>query len=88
MAGSRKEYELLFQLKAALGGSFNSSFRAAMQATNQLQGSIRKVNSLQGKIGEFQRKTQAIEQNRSKLAELNATGYKKNCRKQRNRLKS
>lgn len=72
MAGSRKEYELLFQLKAALGGSFNSSFRAAMQATNQLQGSIRKVNSLQGKIGEFQRKTQAIEQNRSKLAELNA----------------
>lgn len=72
MAGSRKEYELLFQLKAALGGSFNSSFRAAIQATNQLQGSIQKVNSLQGKIAEFQRKDKAIKSNAEKLAELTA----------------
>lgn len=72
MAGSRKEYELLFQLKAALGGSFNSSFRAALQATNQLQGSIQKVNSLQGKIAAFQRKDRAIKSNAEKLAELTA----------------
>lgn len=72
MAGSRKEYELLFQLKAALGGSFNSSFRTAIQATNQLQGSIQKVNSLQGKIAAFQRKDRAIKSNAEKLAELTA----------------
>lgn len=72
MAGSRKEYELLFKLKAALGGNFNSTFQAALKNTKELQGTIQKVNSLQGKIGGYQKQTAAIAANKDKLAELTA----------------
>lgn len=71
MAG-RKEYELLFKLKASLGGNFESSFKNAINTTKQLQSSLSKINSLQGKIDGFQRLTQAITSNKEKLAELNA----------------
>lgn len=71
MAG-RKEYELLFKLKASLGGNFESSFKNAINTTKQLQNSLSKINSLQGKIDGFQRQTQAIASNKEKLAELNA----------------
>lgn len=72
MAGSRKEYELLFKLKAALGGNFNSTFQAALKNTKELQGTIQKVNSMQSKIGGYQKQTAAIAANKDKLAELNA----------------
>lgn len=71
MAG-RKEYELLFKLKASLGGNFESSFKNAINTTKQLQSSLSKINSLQGKIEGFQRQTKAIASNKEKLAELNA----------------
>ena len=72
MAGSRKEYELLFKLKAALGGNFNSTFKSALKTTRELQGTIQKVNGLQGKINGFQRQSAAITNNKNKLAELTA----------------
>lgn len=70
MAGSRKEYELLFKLTAALGGDFNSSFQKAMNTTKQLQNTLSKINSLSGKIDGFQRQSEAVEKNREKLSAL------------------
>lgn len=72
MAGSRKEYELLFKLKASLGGNFNGAFRSAIQTAKELQGTIQKVNGLQSKIGSFQKQSAAIATNKDKLAELTA----------------
>ncbi|SHG90460.1 phage tail tape measure protein [Tepidibacter thalassicus] len=72
MAGGRKEYELLFKLKAALGGNFNSSFQTAMNTTKQLQGTLTKINSLSGKIDGYKKQSNAVEKSRAKLAELTA----------------
>jgi TP901 family phage tail tape measure protein len=72
LAGSRKEYELLFKLKASLGGNFNSAFQSALKTAKELQGTIQKVNGLQSKINGFQKQSAAIATNKSKLAELTA----------------
>lgn len=72
MAGGRKEYELLFKLKAALGGNFNSTFATAMNTTKQLQNTLSTINSLSGKIDGYKKQSDAIEKNKQKLAELNA----------------
>lgn len=72
MAGSQKEFELLFKLKASLGGNFNSTFKSAISANNQLQNSLKNVNSLQSKIDGFSKQSTAIEKNKQKLAELNS----------------
>ena len=71
MAG-RKEYELLFKLKAALGSNFNSSFQTAMNSTKQLQNTMSKINSTSGKIDSFKRQSEAVAKNKEKLTELNA----------------
>ena len=68
MAG--KEYELLFRLKAVLGSDFNRSFQNAMQTTKQMQNTLQKLNSVQGKIDGYLKQTNAAEKNRIKLAEL------------------
>ena len=72
MAAGRKEYELLFKLKAALGGDFNSTFTTAMNTTKQLQNTISTINSLSGKIDGYKKQADAIEKSKVKLAELNA----------------
>lgn len=71
MAG-RKEFELLFKLKATLGGNFNSSFTNAMNTTRQLQNTLSRINATQGKIDGYKKQAQAITENKSKLAELTA----------------
>ncbi|MEA5083297.1 MAG: phage tail tape measure protein [Lachnospiraceae bacterium] len=70
MAGSRKEFELLFKLRASLGGNFSSSFKSADTTVKGLQNSLTKINSIQSKISGYQKQTQAIEQNKSKLEAL------------------
>ena len=70
MAGSRKEYELLFKLQASLGGNFNAAFKGAINTTRQLQNTMQKLNSTTGKIEAFQKQSTAIESNRQKLAQL------------------
>ncbi|SHJ74212.1 phage tail tape measure protein [Tepidibacter formicigenes] len=72
MAGGRKEYELLFKLKAALGSNFNSSFTSALNTTRQLQGTLTRINSLSGKIDGYKKQSNAVEKSRQKLAELTA----------------
>ena len=72
MAGSRKEYELLFKLQAALGGNFNAVFKGAINTTRQLQNTMQKLNSTTGKIDAFQKQSTALESNRQKLERLTA----------------
>ncbi|MCF8018298.1 MAG: phage tail tape measure protein [Vallitaleaceae bacterium] len=72
MAGGRKEYELLFKLKAALGGNFNGTFQTAMNSTKQLQSTLTKINSLSGKIDGYKKQADAVEKNKAKLVDLNA----------------
>ena len=71
MAGSRKEYELLFKLKAALGGNFTGSFKAANNAMKGLQNNLTKINAAQKKIQGYQKQEKALESNRKKLERLN-----------------
>ena len=70
MAGSQKEFELLFKLKASLGGNFNSTFKSAIETQKQLQNSIKGVNSLQSKIDGYTKTSTAIENQKSKLEGL------------------
>ena len=72
MAGSQKEFELLFKLKASLGGNFNSTFKNAIETQRQLQNSIKSVNSMQSKVDGYTRASNAIEQQRGKLEKLQA----------------
>lgn len=72
MAGSRKEYELLFKLQASLGGNFNAAFKGAINTTRQLQNTMQKLNSATGKIDAFQKQSTALDTNRQKLAQLTA----------------
>ena len=72
MAGSRKEYELLFKLQAALGGNFNAAFKGAINTTRQLQNTMQKLNSTTGKIEAFKKQSTALESNRQKLERLTA----------------
>lgn len=72
MAGSRKEYELLFKLQASLGGNFNTAFKGAISTTRQLQNTMQKLNSTTGKIDAFKKQSTALESNRQKLEKLTA----------------
>jgi len=72
LAGSQKEFELLFKLKASLGGNFNSTFKGAIETQRQLQNSIKSVNSMQSKVDGYTRTSNAIEQQRGKLERLQA----------------
>lgn len=67
MAASRKEYELLFQLKAALGPNFASSFKTAMQTTKQLQGTLDDVRKVQSDVSAYKKQHAAVEDNKKKL---------------------
>ena len=72
MAGSQREYELLFKLKATLGGNFNSTFKMAVDTQKRLAESTKQINSLQSKIDGYQKASSAIERNQGKLSQLTA----------------
>lgn len=72
MAGSQKQFELLFKLKAALGSNFSGTFKGAINVNNQLRDSLKNVNELQSKIDGFNKQTAAIDKNKGQLAKLNA----------------
>lgn len=71
MAGSQKEFELLFKLKATLGGDFKNTFKQAIDTQKQLQNSLKNVNSVQSKIDGFTKQSAAIDKNKQKLEALN-----------------
>ena len=47
---SRKEYEMLFQLNAQLGGSYNSTFSKAQQSIVAMQKEIKALSKTQSNI--------------------------------------
>ena len=67
MAGSQKEFELLFKLKATLGGDFKNAFKQATDTQKQLRDSLKNVNSIQSKIDGFTKQSAAIDKNKQKL---------------------
>ena len=80
MAGSQKEFELLFRLKASLGSNFNSTFKGAIETQKKLQDSLKNVNSLQGKVDGYNKASNAISQQNEKLAKLQ-TEHQKTAQK-------
>lgn len=70
MAGSQKEFELLFKLKATLGGDFKNTFKQAIDTQKQLRDSLKNVNSIQSKIDGFTKQSAAIDKNKQKLEAL------------------
>lgn len=70
MAGARKQYELLFQLKATYGNNFTRTFSDASKALKDMQGSIGKINSLQKDVSGYKKQQEALEKNRTKIQAL------------------
>ena len=58
MAG-RKEYEMLFQLNAQLGGSYSKTFKAAQQEIVSMQKEIQALSKTQADISAFQKQQAA-----------------------------
>lgn len=69
MAG-RKEYEMLFQLNAQLGGSYSKTFKAAQQEIVSMQKEIQAFSKTQADISAFQKQQAAVEATRKRLEML------------------
>lgn len=67
---NRKEYEMLFQLNAQLGNSYNSTFSKAQQQIAAMQKEIQALSKTQSDIAAFQKQQSAVEATRQKLATL------------------
>ena len=67
---SRKEYEMLFQLQAQLGGNFNSAFSKAQKEISQMQDKIKALSKTQSDIAAYQKQQSAVEATKTKLATL------------------
>lgn len=80
---SRKEYELLFQIRGSLGNNFNSSFKTATSAVNSMQRSLQNIKRVQSDISAYQRTKKAIEDNKNKIS-LYTTELEKLKRKLQN----
>lgn len=70
MAAGRKEYEMLFQLNAQLGGSYNGTFSKAQSQVAAMQKEITTLSKTQSDISAYQKQQSAIEASRQKLAVL------------------
>lgn len=69
MAG-RKEYEMLFQLNAQLGGNYSKTFKAAQQEIVSMQKEIQALSKTQADISAFQKQQAAVEATRKRLEML------------------
>lgn len=69
MAG-RKEYEMLFQLNAQLGGSYSKTFKAAQQEIVSMQKEIQALSKTQADISAFQKQQAAVEATRKRMEML------------------
>ena len=66
MAGF-KEYQMLFQLNASVGGGFNSAFASGQNAVQKLQGEINSLNKTQADIQSYQKQQSAIDKTKAKI---------------------
>lgn len=67
---NRKEFEMIFQLNAELGGSYGSTFSKAQQHIAAMEKEIQSLSKTQGDIAAFQKQQQAIENTQKKMAML------------------
>ena len=67
---SRKEYEMMFQLSAQLGGNFNGTFSTAQKALLGMQKEIEALSKTQNDISAYQKQQSAIENTKRKLETL------------------
>lgn len=67
---NRKEYEMLFQLNAQLGSSYNSTFSKAQQQIAAMQKEIQALSKTQSDIAALQKQQNAVEATRQKLTTL------------------
>lgn len=67
---SRKEYEMLFQLNAELGKSFNGTFNKAQQELLEMQKEIQSLSKTQSDISAYQKQQTAVNNTANKLASL------------------
>lgn len=67
---SRKEYEMLFQLNAQLGGSYSKTFRAAQQEITAMQKEIQSLSKTQADITAYQKQQAAVENTQKRLEML------------------
>ena len=68
MAG--KTHEMLFQLNAQLGGSYNSTFKSAQSTLLSMQKEIEALNKVQSDIASYQKQQGAVEATKKKLEML------------------
>lgn len=64
---SRKEFEMLFQLNAQLGGGYNSTFKSAQSAVQSMQKEIVALSKTQSDISAYQKQQGAVEATAKKL---------------------
>ena len=69
MAG-RREYEMLFQLNAQVGGSYSAAFSKAQAQVSAMQQKIVDLGKTQSDIAAYQKQQSAIEATRKKLETL------------------
>ncbi len=67
---SRREYEMLFQLNAQLGGGFAGTFSKAQQQILSMQKEIQALSKTQGDVTSYQKQQQAVEGTQKKLEML------------------
>ncbi len=67
---SGKEYTMLFQLSAQLGGNFSGTFSRAQQTISKMQSDIQALNRTQSDVSAYQKQQQAVEATKNKLAVL------------------
>lgn len=67
---SRKEYEMLFNLNAQMGGGFSGTFTKAQAEFSRLGKEIQALHKLQSDVSSYQKQQNAVEATRSKLENL------------------
>ncbi len=70
MNGIRKEYEMLFQLNAQVGGGYNAAFSKAQAQISAMQQKIVDLGKVQSDLAAYQKQQSAIEATRRKLETL------------------
>lgn len=65
-----KEYTMMFQLNAKLGGSYSKAFKQAVQELESMQKEIQELSKMQADISAFQKQQAAAEATRKRLEML------------------
>lgn len=65
-----KEYTMMFQLNAKLGGSYSKAFKQAVQELESMQKEIQELSKMQADISAFQKQQASVEATRKRLEML------------------